>query len=293
MKTRRIAALSGAATTALALAAGTAQAIDIQPMDWTPLKAGTSIAALYVLHGRNDGVTLNGNEIDGKLTTTFALPRLAHYFELGGRPAAVSMILPFGKLSDGEIGGAGLNAPSGVGDMIISGGTWLVNNPEKRQYVVLAGYLKLPTGKYDASKALNLGSDRMSVALQLGSQTAISEKLTLEGTIDAEFFASNDNADGAGATGKTDPLYSFQGYLTYQAAPTTFVSAGYAAYKGGEQSVGGIETGFKSDRQQVRLGVTTFLKPTTTLFGEVTHDFDVKGGFQQDTGVMIRLAHFF
>ncbi|RQP08156.1 MAG: transporter [Paracoccus sp. BP8] len=293
MKTRRIAALCGAATTALALAAGTAQAIDIQPMDWTPLPAGTSIAALYVLHGRNDGVTLNGSEIDGKLTTTFVLPRLAHYFELGGRPAAVSMILPFGKLSDGEIDGAGLNAPSGLGDMIISGGTWLVNNPEQRQSVVLAGYLKLPTGRYDSSRALNIGSDRHSVALQIGGQTAVSEKLTLEGTIDAEFFANNDNADGAGETGKTDTLYSFQSYLTYAVSPTTFVSAGYAAYKGGDQSIGGVETGFKSDRQQVRLGVTTFLNETTTLFGEFTHDFDVKGGFRQDTGLMVRVAKFF
>ncbi len=289
----KTAALFGAALAALAFGIGTARAIDIQAMDWTALPADTDIAALYLLHNHNDGLRVNGTDIDGRLNALVALGRYMRYFDVAGHRAAVTLALPVGKLSDGRIGGTRLNESGGLGDITIATAAWLVNEPEERRYLAFTTYFKLPTGRYDRDKPLNLGTGRYSVALQLGGQTAISERFTVEATIDGEFARKNDDANALSQTLKTDPAYSFQGYLSYQVTAATTLSAGWAIYRGGDQSLDGVKTGFKTDRQEARLAATTFLNDTTTLFGQVTHDFNVTGGFKQKAGAMVRIAKLF
>jgi len=285
--------LSGVLFTLSAGYAGPALAVDVQPKDWVPAPDGTSAVALYWLMGKNDGISLNGERIEASLDSQILVPRGVHYFEFSDRPAALSVVMPFGRLSGGSIAGADLPDASGLANITVSAASWFVNNPEKQQYMALAAYLTIPTGEYRPDRVLNLGTDRFSVALQLGGHTALTDKLSFEGTLDIEIFASNDNANAAGQTLEQDPAYSLQTWLSYQVDPTLTLSAGYANYKGGEQKLDGMETGFKSDRQQARLGVTKWINPTLSVYGQINHDFDVDGGFRQDTSAVFRIAKFF
>ncbi|MGF3021890.1 transporter [Methylobacterium aquaticum] len=275
------------------LAAGSAHAVDIQPMDWTPAPSGTHALSFYSFLGENDGVNLGGARLEGSLNSTVVMPRYTYYFEMGGKPALFSVVAPMGSLHNGSLAGASLDSVKSFGDMSVVAATWLVNNPDQRQYLAFAGYLHVPTGEYNPSRALNLGSDRFGATLQLGGQTALSEKFTIEGTLDATFFAANDNANASGATLTQDTSYSLQTWLSYHATPATTLSVGYAAYGGGEQYLDDVATGFNGKKQQVRLGVTHWLKPDVGLYGQINHDFGVDGGFIQDTSAVFRIAKLF
>lgn len=52
------------------LAAGSAHAVDIQPMDWTPAPSGTHALSFYSFLGENDGVNLGGARLEGSLNSS-------------------------------------------------------------------------------------------------------------------------------------------------------------------------------------------------------------------------------
>lgn len=274
-------------------ATSSAFAVDTQPLDFIPLPPGSNGALTYFNYGHNDGVVIGGTETTGSLETFAITPRYVHFFDVGGYTADVNILLPYISLNDGDIGGFNLGDSSGVGDLSIVGTFWFLNDSENRRHAAVAAYLNVPTGDYDPLKPLNTGSNRVSASLQLGGTFGVAPQWSLDAVADVTVYGDNRNSDGSGGILSQDPTVTAQTWLTYHASDKLNLSAGYGIYGGGEQQLNDVSNGFNSKKQQVRLAASYFVTPTVQILGQVNHDFDVDGGFVQDTSALVRIFKMF
>lgn len=275
------------------MSACVAWAVDTQPLDFIPLPPGSNGALLYLNYGHNDGVVIDGEETTGSLETFAITPRYVYFFDVGGYTADVNILLPYVSLNDGDLSGFKLDSASGVGDLSIVGTFWFLNDSDERKHAAIAAYLNVPTGEYEPGDALNTGSNRVSGSLQLGGTFGLSDRWTLDAVTDVTVYGDNNNSDGLGGKLSQDPTYTAQTWLTYHVNDRFNLSAGYGIYGGGKQFVNGDYNGFNSKKQQIRLSSSYFVTPTVQIMGQINHDFDVDGGFEQDYSALVRIFKMF
>jgi hypothetical protein len=112
-----------------------------------------------------------------------------------------------------------------------------------------------PLGQYDASKAVNLGTNRWSIKPELGLSKAWGS-LTLELAPSVTFYTRNDDfLDGM--TREQDPLYAMQGHLVYSIGRGIWGAVDTTYYVGGRTKLNGVEN---DDRlESWRVGATLSL----------------------------------
>ncbi len=112
-----------------------------------------------------------------------------------------------------------------------------------------------PWGQYDASKLINIGTNRWSFKPEIGMSKAVGP-WTLELQAAATFFTENDDFFG-GNTRSQEPLYSLQGHLIYGFRSGIWASFDATYFAGGRTTVNGV---LNYDLQQNwRLGGTLAL----------------------------------
>ena len=112
-----------------------------------------------------------------------------------------------------------------------------------------------PWSQYDASRIVNIGTNRWSFKPEVGVSKAIGP-WTLEGQAAVTIFTDNDDFYG-GNTRSQDPLYSLQGHLIYAFRSGIWVSVDATYFTGGRTTVNGV---LNTDLQQNwRLGATLAL----------------------------------
>lgn len=270
-----------------------AEANDTQPGDFIAAPPGTTLLAFYGLYGTSDGAVIDGKPITGSLDSYVGVPRVVHYFDVGGYTADVNVYLPIGSLQNASLGGARLGDASGVGDLTFVGTFWLVNEPKTTRYLAVVGWLSVPTGNYNPFAPLNMGSNRWSGTIQLGGAYGLMDRWFIEGVTDITLYSDNSNYDGFHGVMSQDPTITAQAWLTFKATDRVNLSVGYGAYWGGAQALDGVNLGFSSEKQQVRAAVSVFVTPTFQVLGQVNHDFAVRGGFDQGFSSLLRLVQAF
>lgn len=270
-----------------------AMAIDTQPGDFIAAPAGTTGVLFYGSYGTSDGAVVNGKDVSGSLDTYVGIPRVVHFFDVGGFTADINVLLPVGSLQNASLGGASLGRASGVGDLNVVGTFWFVNEPKTNRYLAVAGYLSIPTGNYDPFAPLSMGANRWSGALQLGGVYGLTDRWFIEGVTDITVYGDNSNYDGFHGVMSQDPTITAQAWLTFKATDRVNLSVGYGAYWGGAQALNGANLGFNSEKQQVRAAVSVFVTPTFQVLGQLNHDFAVQGGFDQGFSSLIRFMQLF
>jgi hypothetical protein len=112
-----------------------------------------------------------------------------------------------------------------------------------------------PWGQYDASKLVNIGTNRWSFKPEVGISKAVGP-WTLEIQAAATFFTDNDDFYG-GKTRSQDLLYSLQGHLIYGFRSGIWASFDGTYFAGGRTTVNGV---LSNDLQQNwRVGATLAL----------------------------------
>ena len=112
-----------------------------------------------------------------------------------------------------------------------------------------------PWGQYDASRIVNIGTNRWSFKPEIGMSKAAGP-WTLEIQAAATFFTDNDDFYG-GKTRSQDPLYSLQGHLIYGFRSGIWASLDATYFAGGRTTIDGV---LNYDLQQNwRLGGTLAL----------------------------------
>jgi hypothetical protein len=112
-----------------------------------------------------------------------------------------------------------------------------------------------PWGQYDASRIVNIGTNRWSFKPEVGISKAVGP-WTLEIQAAATFFTDNDDFYG-GTTRSQDLLYSLQGHLIYGFRSGIWASFDATYFAGGRTTVNGV---LSNDLQQNwRVGATLAL----------------------------------
>jgi hypothetical protein len=140
-----------------------------------------------------------------------------------------------------------------------------------------------PGGQYDASKLVNLGTNRWSIKPELGVSKRMGP-ITLELASGIRFYTDNDDFFG-GKLRSQDPVYSVQGHLIYLVTHGIWVAADATFYTGGQSRVDGNKN--DDNLENSRAGVTLALPVSransiklyysTAISGRRGSEFDTTG----------------
>jgi Putative MetA-pathway of phenol degradation len=193
-------------------------------------------------------------------------------FNLLGRTSNISGSLPFafGDFSGTVAGEHGAVRRSGVADIAVRFSVNLFGAPAlvPREFVrtplpraTIGASVKViaPTGRYDPSVLINIGSNRWAIKPEV-AYTRRAGPLTLDMYAGLWLFTANNNYYAArpGAPPsvlKQDPIGALEFHVSYDITPRLWISADINYWRGGRASVNGVK---KNDTLQAnsRFGVT-------------------------------------
>jgi Putative MetA-pathway of phenol degradation len=269
-------------------------AIDVSPGAYIPAPAGKTIAMFYLGAGEASAYhPAHGAEIDHatRLKTESSLLRLFYMLDVSETRVQLQVGIPYGS-QDLKLNGRQVGDTSGFADPFVAVTAWTINDPEKKRYLGVTGYLYLPLGAYDNDHALNMGSNRYATAAQVGySETWGSWRADVNA--DVTFYSDNDKSTHNRYTLEQEPTFVLQPWLSYVFANKVTTSVGLTKTWGGASELNSLDTGRRTDSLRARLGVGYWVRPTTQLYAEFARDLEVDGGYQFDRTGFIRLTQVF
>ena len=245
------------------------QAQEIEPRAYSPSPSGVNFLVLVAGHSEGGVLTdpsLPVTDIEAKIGALgFGYGRT---FGMFGHSANVGVALPYLTLdATGNIGEDRASASrEGIGDTKIRLAMNLIGGPamtprefaqrEPQTTLGFSATLSAPTGEYDSSKLINLGTNRWALKTEFGL-TYPRGKWLLEAYAGAWWFEDNDNFFG-GQRREQDPLASAQVHVSYTFKPRLWLALNTTYYEGGQTTVNGAS---KNDRQSNSRAGITFSMP--------------------------------
>jgi hypothetical protein len=254
------------ATFAISVAPDSA-AQELTPAAYTPAPSGINVV--------NTALTVNS----GDLTFVPTVPieeasaqigiMTAGYirtFGLAGRSANVNLIVPYlvGDLEGLYLGEPASAERAGLGDMGVRLAVNLLGAPamspkEFAQYrpKTLIGaslVVKGPTGQYDSSKLINIGTNRWSFKPEVGFVQVIG-KWAVDAFVGAWLFTDNGDFLG-GLVRRQDPILSTQFHIRRVLGPKVWAAVAANFWYGGETTVDGATNDDRQENSRVGLTVS-------------------------------------
>lgn len=251
--------MKGAILAVLLLAGSSAIGQDLAPRAYliTPVRSN----AVNLTYAFFDGELL----FDGTVPITGATARASvpvvsftHALRFFGRSSNFSVSLPYGVGNfRGHVVGAETNAyRSGLFDSSYRFSVNLMGGPameleefrkwKQRTLIGFSFRMTAPTGQYDPTKLINYGSNRWAFKPELGVSRRWGHWIldTYGGvwlyTTNHEFFSRNQYSPGV-TEQKQDPIFSFEGHLSYDVKPRLWASLDGNFWYGGRTALNGIQ----------------------------------------------------
>ncbi|MBN2815157.1 MAG: hypothetical protein JXQ67_00625 [Campylobacterales bacterium] len=181
---------------------------------------------------------------DANMDVDVALLAYARGFDLFGKSAKIDIAIPYMHLHGNAIynGDRVERSIDGVGDIKSriafnfygAPALALKNFAAYKQELILGGsfQLTMPTGKYDATKLVNIGRNVWAAKLGMGASKRLN-RLIVELAADAEFYSKNSNYYN-GNSYEQRPVYSAQTHLIYTFDKGIWIGADANYFLGGE-----------------------------------------------------------
>lgn len=169
------------------LTAASAQAAGLpDPGDYAPAPAGSTVLAVYAQHQTADRVYDHGQRVAGDLglKLDLGIVRAMRFFELGGMPADLELIVPTARQ---RVHSAGYSE-SGIGNLIVGSTLWTLSDAQAGRHLGWAAYLSLPTGGKRA-QGLAVSEDRYALDLETGYITRLGGAWSLDLVGQLEFYS--------------------------------------------------------------------------------------------------------
>lgn len=251
------------------LAAGQVHAQGDGPRAYWPAPVGTNFLTPFWVHldsnrGFDDALIVPDASFDVDLLALM----YTRVVSVGGHTGALAIIAPGGRVEGGLAGTDFQGESTGLGDIMVLG---LVNlygapacSPQEYQSftphtaVDLLFVVTAPTGEYDSSKTINLGTNRWSV--RIGAPVlhffdwGPGQATSLELIPNVRFFTDNSDPAGQADEIKQDPLFTLEGHLTHDFNLRWWGSLDALYTAGGETTLDGVA---QDNRQRsLALGAT-------------------------------------
>jgi hypothetical protein len=201
---------------------------------------------------------------DARVNAHLAVLTFGQTLGVAGRTAQIIASLPYVVANlEGRVSGPEEHRRrSGLGDASFRFAMNIYGAPamDRKQYAayrqgtIIGASLTVsaPTGQYDPSRVINIGTNRWLFKPEIGVSRAIG-KWTLEGAAGASLFTANNRFFG-NSVRTQDPLGSLQVHVVRFLPRKTWLAADWTFYTGGRTQVNGAD---KPDYQgNTRLGVT-------------------------------------
>ena len=255
----------------LAPAAGVAQ--DLTPRAYFPAPDTSNVVILTYAVSKGEMVfdpTLPITDATGTIHSPVV--SVYHAFGLFGRSASVTASLPFaiGTISGDLAGESRAVTRRGMVDSNVRLAVNLVGGPSLSAAefaktpiarALLGASIKIvaPTGQYDPTRLLNIGTNRWAFKPELG-YTGRTGRFVIDTFAGVWLFASNDSfgvsaAAPSGLTRTQAPIAAFELHVSYDVKPRLWLSADINYWRGGRTSVNGVE-GSQTLQSNSRFGVT-------------------------------------
>ena len=249
--TTRSARASGAAAAALLLSAVFAPAThaqELEPRAYSNLPMGLNFLAAGYAHSKGGLSTDPSLPLtDAHLQIDTGVVAYVRAIDFWGSSGKFDVIAPYSHLSGTALvaGQPRERVVSGAGDPRFrlsvnfygAPALTLAEYPAYKQDLVVGASVQVtpPWGQYDASKAVNLGTNRWSIKPDVGFSKAFAP-FTIDLTAGVTLFSRNDEYFGGQALDQS-PLYSAQANLSYDFGRGIWASVGATFYRGGRTTV--------------------------------------------------------
>ena len=173
----------------------------------------------------------------------------SHVFDFWGQSGSLAFVLPNAWLTaSGEVFDQARSiSRNGLADMTLRLAVNLLGAPAltlqefaSYQQDTIVGVTLLvtaPTGQYDPSKLVNIGTNRWSFKPEVGVSKALGP-WTLEAAAGVTFFTDNDQFFGSGVRQQA-PLYAVQGHAIYNFNRSLWAALDGTYYTGGRTTLNG------------------------------------------------------
>lgn len=245
----------------------TAQDLDPRAYIRLPVHTSTLITgAAYSTGGVVSDPTLPISNIKAKVETGSL--GLAHSFNFFGMSSQALIALPYSwAQASGDVGNQQQSITrSGFADMRMRFSVLFLGapaatiadmrkQPPARKTILGASInVVAPTGQFFSDKLINLGANRWSFRPELAISQPLGKKFIFDLYTGVWLFTKNESFYPGKAVRSQEPMGTFQGHLSYNFNPLTWVAFNATYYTGGTSTIDQIT---KDDRQSnVRLGIT-------------------------------------
>jgi hypothetical protein len=253
------------------VAAAPASAQQLEPRSYSPAPVGANFFGLAYTNSSGDVVfdpSLPFTDVSANVNAV--APFYVRSFGMFGRSASFGAVLPFAWGSvEGNVGETFRQATrSGLADTTLRVACNIVGSPAlsprefaaSKPVTVFGASLTVtaPTGQYDGSKLINIGTNRWAFKPELGLAQPLG-KWWLDLYAGVWFFTTNHDFYG-GQTRAQDPLVVVQGHVSYSFRPRLWLALDGTWYRGGATTVEGVAN---ADRQEnSRVGLTLAVPAT-------------------------------
>ena len=242
------------------------RAQEMEPRAYSPSPLGTNFIA--VIAGKTHGGILFDPAIpitDVKADLNLATIGYGRTFGLGGRQGLVVVVLPYAwghveglvREQTRRVRRAGLADPRVKVSVNLLGPAAM--SPEEfrkapRQTILgVSLTMQAPTGEYDSTKLINLGTNRFAFKPEVGVSVPVGHWY-LDAYAGAWFFETNEHFFPRDSTRRQDPLLVVQGHASYSFQSRAWLALDATWFGGGEST---LDAGPPSTRHSsTRVGAT-------------------------------------
>jgi len=242
---------------------------ELVPAAYTPAPYGVNVVT--VTGSFNDGeinFDPSGPIEDGSGRIGMSSAGYARTFNLAGRSANVGVIVPYvlGKLEGLYLGEPASADRSGLGDIVVRGAVNFYGGPamspaefatyRPQTMVGMTVFVWAPTGQYDPSKLINIGTNRWTFKTELGFVRVIG-RWAIDAYAGASLFTDNTEFLGDHTLSR-DPIYSTQAHLRYRFNPKLWGAFDVNYWRGGQTTINGVVN--DDEQSNSRVGATLSIK---------------------------------
>ena len=242
---------------------------ELVPASYTPAPYGVNIISLASQYNTGD-ISFDPSQpidvSDAKILGSSI--GYARTLNIAGRSANVGVIVPYvlGQLKGLYLGEPASAERSGIGDLAFRGAVNLYGGPamspkefsayRPRTLIGTSLIIKGPTGQYDPSKLINIGTNRWSFKPEIGVVRVLG-RWAIDAYAGVWFYTDNtDFVDGLTRT--QDPIYSTQAHLRYLFKPGLWAAIDGNFWYGGQTSINGVAN--DDEQRNSRVGGTLSIR---------------------------------
>ncbi len=257
-----------AATLALVLIPAAAGAQELIPAAYTPAPVGINLVTVTTMLNSGDMSFDPALPVEDASAEIFSSSlSYARTLSVAGRSATITAIVPWvvGDLQGIYIGEYTSVERSGLGDATLRMGLNLLGGPAMtpkqfgsyRPRTLLGASLtvRAPTGQYDSSKLINIGTNRWGFKPEIGVVQVVG-RWAFDVYVGGWFYTTNtDFYDGK--IREQDPILSTQAHVRYRFSRQVWAAFDVNYWRGGQTTVDGVTNDDHQSNSRVGLTVST------------------------------------